>query len=311
MLLGQNQPPQSPAAAAGGPAIFDATIADFEQKVLLASMETPILADFWAPWCGPCKQLTPILEQAVKATGGAVRLAKINIDENQELAQALRIQSVPTVYAFFGGRPIDAFMGAKPAGEIAAFIDKLVKAARQAQPGAMNVPEVLAQAAQALGAGDAMGAQDLYGAILSQDPDNASACAGLVRCMIAMGAAEEAKEFAASVPEAVAKHPDFTAAKTALELTGQTADDGAIKAFEARIAKDANDHAARIDLAVALFAANRKEEAVDMLIESIRRNRTWEEEKARKQLLKFFEALGFADSLAADGRRKLSSVLFS
>lgn len=311
MLIGMPQSPKPPAASsASGNVIFDVTTADFQAAVLEKSLEIPVIADFWAPWCGPCKQLIPALEQAVQAAGGKVLLAKINIDESPDLAQALRIQSVPTVYAFFQGRPVDAFTGARPVSEIKVFIEKLAKLALSAAPDALDIPATLLAAAQALAAGDAAGAQALYAEILSQDRENVDAWAGLVRTFVAAGQPEQAQGLIDSVPDSVAKDPRFEAARTALALAQQKPAAG-VKELEDRLARNAEDHAARFDLAMALFSGGFRAEAVDALIEIIRRNRAWEDEKARKQLLQFFEAWGPADPATIAGRRKLSSALFS
>jgi putative thioredoxin len=300
------------AAGNSGAAIFDCTTAEFEQKVIMASMERPVIVDFWAPWCGPCKQLGPALEAAVTAANGKVAMAKIDIDQNPELAQALRIQSVPTVYAFFQGRPVDAFQGARPAGDIKAFIDKLLAAAKQALPDAPDVPATLAAAAQALAEGRAMEAQELYGGLLLFDGANAAAYAGLVRTFLAGGELEQAQEMIEQAPPEIAAHKDFTAAKTALEIAqGAAGASGDAAKLEAEVARNPADLDARYRLSEALFAAGRREEAVDALIEIVRRNRAWEEEKARLQLLRLFEAMGPADPVTLAGRRKLSSVLFS
>jgi putative thioredoxin len=240
-----------------------------------------------------------------------VKLAKINIDENPELAQALRVQSVPTVYAFFGGRPVSAFQGVRPQSEIQSLIDQLVKMAQQAQPDALDIPAVLATAAQALAANDLDTAHDLYAAIMAQDETNAQAYAGLVRTFISAGETGQAQQLVEHAPPQITASPHFASAKTALEIA-QTASAGAdTSALEGAVRKNPADHQARFDLAMALFSAGKKEEAMDALIEIIRRNRSWEEDKARQQLLKFFDALGPTDPLTVAGRRKLSSVLFS
>ncbi|HTK85057.1 MAG TPA: co-chaperone YbbN [Patescibacteria group bacterium] len=299
---------QQPAAA--NDVIFDVGTADFEARVLQASLDTPILVDFWAPWCGPCKQLGPILEAAVKAANGKVRLAKVNIDDNPQLAQALRVQSVPTVYAFFHGQPVNAFAGARPQSEVKLFIDQLVKLAANAKPDAIDIPAALKQAAEALAKSDIATAQNIYASVLEQDEKNAQAYAGLARTFVAGGHLQEAQQFIASVPPDIAKDPNFAAAVKALELA-MAAPKGNESAFRAALEKNPADHQARFDLALTLFAAGKRAEAVDELVEIIRRNRTWEEEKARKQLITFFEAMGPADPETLAGRRKLSSVLFS
>jgi putative thioredoxin len=310
---GQKKAEGGAAAADAAPSahIFDAGMQDFEARVIAASMHTPVLVDFWAPWCGPCKQLAPVLEQAVKDANGKVLLAKINIDDNPELAQALRVQSVPTVYAFFQGQPVTAFQGARPASDIKTLIDQLVKMAQAAQPDALDIPAVLAQAASLLAEGKFAQAQDLYVAVLGQEEENAPAYAGIVRTLIGAGEPEQAKEMLENAPDAIKTDAAFTAAKAAVELAAHKPDDSVIAALQQKLAQDANDHAARFDLAMAQFAGGRAEEAMDNLLDIMRRDRAWEDDKARLQLLKFFEALGPADPQTQDGRRKLSSLLFS
>jgi len=312
MMLDSPNPQQPPAAAsANGPLIFDVGTAEFEQAVMAASVSAPIIVDFWAPWCGPCKQMMPALEQAVQAAGGKIRLAKVNIDEHPELAQALRIQSVPTVFGFFGGQPVDAFMGAKSPAEIKAFIDKLIDLARQAQPDALDIPAALEGAAQALAAGEIGAAQAIYSQILAQDPQNAPAYAGIVRSFIALGDLAEAGVLLDEAPPAIATHAELQGAAAALEIAQNAPDQGALAALAAQLEQNPADHQARFELAQAYFAAGRKEEAVDALVEIIRRERSWQDDKARQELLKLFEAMGSADPVTLEGRRKLSTVLFS
>lgn len=305
----QPQPPaqmQSTAAAHS----FDTSTNTFEADVMKASMETPILVDFWAPWCGPCKQLMPILEDAVTAAKGKVRLAKVNIDENPELAQALQVKSVPTVFAFYRGQPVTAFQGGQSPAQIKSLIDQLIKMAQQDKPDAVNAAEILPQAAKALADSDLHTAQSLYMAVLSQEEANGEAFAGLVRCFIAAGQLAEARQMIDGADESLQKHAAFAAAKTALELAEESpATD--MEAAHAALEKNAEDHAARFELATGLFATGQAESAIDELITIIRKKRDWEEGKAKDQLLKYFEALGPSDPLTIAGRRKLSSVLFS
>lgn len=295
--------------------IFDVTTANFEDAVLKASMETPILVDFWAPWCEPCKQLGPNLEAAVTATNGKVRMAKINIDENPQLAQAMRVQSIPTVYAFFQGQPVTAFTGNKPASELKMLIDQLSSMARKARPDAINIPETLSIAAKSMAEGHVEVAQGMYMQILGQEEHNADAYAGLVRSFIALGDLEQAGYMLEDAPEPIQKSPAFTAAKTALELAKNAPGAGITDTLAAAIQKDPADHVSRFDYAIALFSAGQKADAIDQLVEIIRQDRNnekkWEDDKAKTQLFKFFEALGPSDPVTLAGRRKLSSVLFS
>ncbi len=302
-----------PLAAAASANIFDVSSADFETRVMQASMDTPVIAYFTAPWCGTCKQLSPILEAAVKETGGRVLLAKINLDENQELASMLQVQSVPTVYGFFAGKPVDGFQGSAPSSQIKSLIDKLLEAVKLAGSNALDVSEMLGMAAEALASGDMQNAHGIYTNILQQDPRNAEAYAGMIRTFIAAGQIEEAFVLIENAPEEFQSERCFTQACSALELAQNSPMDGADDAGDLmlRLADDENDHQARLDLALVQFAGGEKEQALENLLEILRRDAAWNEGTARMQLLKCFEALGNADLLTQNARRKMSSILFS
>ena len=310
MFMNKSNDNGGKANAGADDVVFDVDVNDFEMKVMGASMDTPVLVDFWAPWCGPCKQLMPVLEQEVRAAGGKVKLAKVNIDENPELAQALRVQSVPTVYAFMQGQPVNAFAGVRPQSEIKTFIEQLIRASAQMMPDAVNVPETLQQAGQALAAGDLGMAQGLYMQILAQEETNVQAYTGIIRVLIAAGDLEKARMMLDHAPEDITNDPGLDAARTAIELA-EAAPLGDLSDIQARVELNGDDHGARFDLAMALFAHGKKDLAIEALVEIIRRDREWEEEKARKQLLQFFEALGPSAPETIAGRRKLSAVLFS
>ncbi len=313
MLIGGKKEQKSASVPTGD--IFDVRTADFEDIVLKMSMETPVLVDFWAPWCGPCKQLGPVLEAAVTASGGKVRMAKVNVDENPDLAQAMRVQSVPTVYAFFQGQPVTVFSGARSPAEIKSLIDQLEKLSAQAKPDTINIAEMLPLAAKALADGDIPAAQGLYAQILGQDESNVQAHVGLVRSFIAANDLEQARFLIEDAPEAVASDPQFAAARTALELAENTPKAEDLKKLAAVVEDKPDNHQGRFDYAVALFGAGQKSEAIDQLLEIMQRDKgnekKWEEDKPRLQILKFFEAMGPADPETLSGRRKLSSLLFS
>ena len=298
---------QAPApTAAGGELIKDATTATFVRDVVEASLKVPVIVDFWAPWCGPCKQLGPSLEKLVRQAGGTVRLVKVNVDENQELAAQMRVSSIPMVYAFHRGQPVDGFSGAIPESQLRAFIEKLTGGAKA------PLDQALDQAHAALKAGDARGAAAAFGQILAQDPTNASAIAGIIRAAVALGDVARARQIAGGLTDALRAQVDIAAALSALELAEQAAGAaGDLARLQALLAANPADHQARFDLAAALFAQGNAEAAIDELLAIIKRARTWNDEAARKQLVKIFDALGPADPRVASGRRQLSSILFS
>lgn len=316
MFFGKDKPApqttaQAPAAnTIAGDAIFDVTTEEFEERVIKGSMNGLVLADFWAPWCGPCKQLGPVLEALVSAYGGKVKLAKVNLDENEQLAAALRVQSVPTVYAFLGGRPVDAFQGVLPESQIKAFIDKALEAARQMQPDALDIPSALKSAALALAEEDFQAAQSIYMQILQDDEKNVQAFTGLIRVLIAAGQIEKAQQMIDNAPPEIANNPNFNEAKTALDVALDIPS-GEETELAAKLEANENDHQTRFDLALAQFASGKKERAIENLLHIMEKEREWNEQAARHQLLKFFEALGHTDPLTIESRKKLSSILFS
>ncbi len=287
--------------------VKDTTTQSFAADVLDASREVPVIVDFWAPWCGPCKQLGPLLEKAVHATRGAVKLVKLNIDTDPEIPQQMRVQSIPAVFAFKDGRPVDGFVGALPESQIKSFIDRLTGG----QSGDPVLEGGLEQAREALAAGDHNTAGALFGQIHQHDPTLPEAIAGLARCLLARGEKDQARQLLDSAPEEAVKDAQVAAARTALELAEAAADQGEIPGLQQKLAGNENDHQTRYDLALAYYAAERREEAVDALLEIIRRDRKWNDEAARKQLIKLFEAFGPTEPLTVESRRKLSALLFS
>lgn len=291
--------------------IKDTSTATFMADVIEASNETPVIVDFWAPWCGPCKQLTPIIEKAVKGAGGAVKLVKINIDENKEIAAQMRIQSIPAVYAFSKGQPVDGFVGAQPESQIKSFIEKVVTSAG-GSVGPSPIDQAMEQAAEAEAAGDAQTAGGIYSEVLRHEPDNTKALAGLIRSLMAAGQMDAARQVLADVPADKREDPDIKSATAALELADKAGEAaGQLGELESRLAANEADHQARFDLALAYYASNRAEDAIDHLLTIVQKNRAWNEDAARKQLIEIFDALGSEDPLVADSRMRLSTILFS
>jgi putative thioredoxin len=292
--------------AAAESVVKETTTQGFITDVIEASKKQPVLVDFWAPWCGPCKQLTPILEKAVKSAKGKVKLAKMNIDEHPAIPGQMGIQSIPAVIAFSNGQPVDGFMGALPESQVMAFLERLTKGAVGAEE-----RDLMKAADEALAAGDTAGAANLYGQLLTQDSGNVAALAGLARCYVLTGALEQAKQTLAMVPEGKRNERAVAAARAALEVAEQAKAVGPIDELERKVAANPLDHQARFDLATALNAKGKRNEAANHLLEIVKRDRKWNDDGARKQLVQFFEAWGFTDPATVEGRKRLSSILFS
>jgi putative thioredoxin len=300
-----NEGTAAPTAAADG-LIKDTTTQAFVKDVIEESRRQPVLVDFWAPWCGPCKQLTPIIEKVVRAAKGKAKLVKMNIDEHPAIPGQMGIQSIPAVIAFVNGQPADGFMGALPESQVTAFIERLTKGKVGGE-----AQDLMKEAEALVAEGDTQSAAQIYAQLIQEDDTNVGAVAGLARCYLAVGQLDKAKETLAKVPEAKRNDAAVAAARAALEVAEQANSVGPVGELEKKVAANPLDHQARFDLAVALSAANKRQEAVEQLIEVVRRDRKWNDDGARKQLVQFFEAWGPTDDATVEGRKRLSSILFA
>ncbi|SEK54007.1 thioredoxin [Roseivivax marinus] len=303
---------QSQPQGGGSEHIKDVSEMTFMQDVVEASQQVPVIVDFWAPWCGPCKTLGPMLEDAVKAANGAVKMAKVNVDEAQQIAAQLRIQSIPTVYAFYQGQPIDGFQGAVSQSEIKAFVDRVAQQGGGAAGDSSNgLDDALAAAEEMREAGQTDDALQIYQAVLGEDEKNPRAYAGIVATLIEMGDVDKAEAVLNGAPAEIATTPELEAAHAQIALARQAENAGPLADLQTKVEADPADHQARYDYALALQAAGRTEEAVDQLLELFRRDRTWNDEAAKTQLFTVFDALKPNDPIVLNGRRKLSSMIFA
>jgi putative thioredoxin len=286
--------------------VKDATTATFKADVLDASKSLPVVVDFWAAWCGPCKQLTPMIEKVVRGYRGKVRLVKVNVDENQAISAQLRIQSLPTVYAFRDGQPIDGFVGMQPESAVKAFIDRLV-----ADDAEVGISDVLKAGEELLEQDDLQGAAEIFASVLEEDRTNAEALAGLASCYMKSGDVTRAKQTLALVPPDKRELPVVKSIEAAIQLAEKGADSGKLAELEQRVTQNPADLQARLDLAIGLAAQDDRQDALELLLDLVRMDRKWNDEAARKQLLQFFDAWGPKEPLVAEGRRRLSSILFS
>jgi putative thioredoxin len=295
-----------PSANGGDDLVVETTTQAFAKDVIEASRKQPVLVDFWAPWCGPCRTLSPIIEKAVRAAKGAVKLVKMNIDDHPAIAGQLGIQSIPAVIAFSNGQPVDGFVGALPESQVKAFIDRV------AGPVGPSDDEALVEAAEELlAAGDVAAAAERFGAALKAAPQSIPAIVGLARCLLATGELERARQTLEMLPDSAASDPKVVSVRAQLDLAAQSAKLGDRPSLEAKLRADPGDHQARFDLALLLNANGDRAGAADRLLEILAKNRSWEDDKARKQLLQFFEAWGPTDEATLAGRRQLSSLLFA
>ncbi|MCP5071948.1 MAG: thioredoxin [Rhodobacteraceae bacterium] len=294
--------------APAGDLIKDSAEATFMQDVVEESKSTPVIVDFWAPWCGPCKTLGPALEAAVREAGGKVRMVKINVDENQALAGQMRVQSIPSVFAFSDGQPVDGFQGALPPSEIKAFVEKIAALGGGDDAG---LEEAVAAAEEMLKQGAAVDAAQTFAAVLGEEPANAAALAGLAKSHIALGESDKALALLENAPEEISEDPGVLAVKAQIELAAGAVDAGATADLRRKLEADGDDHQSRLDLGLALMADGNPEAAISELLELFRRDRDWNDAAAKEQLFKIFESLGPKDAIAQTGRRKLSSMIFA